>query len=217
MDLEKRIISEGLKRMEVEEFLNRELSRAGYVRSELLKTPIGTRIVIYAERPSLVIGRRGSRIREVARILEKRFGIENPQIDVIQIQNPELNAKIMAYRIARAMARGVRFRRAAFIALRQIKEAGAIGAEIVISGKLTSERARFEKYRFGVILKSGKPRELYVDEAMVEVLLKPGVYGIKVKIMAPMPILPGQIEVKEIKEAKEVEARAVEAEGGGVA
>jgi len=217
LDLEKRIISEGLKRMEVEEFLNRELSRAGYVRSELLKTPIGTRIVIYAERPSLVIGRRGSRIREVARILEKRFGIENPQIDVIQIQNPELNAKIMAYRIARAMARGVRFRRAAFIALRQIKEAGAIGAEIVISGKLTSERARFEKYRFGVILKSGKPRELYVDEAMVEVLLKPGVYGIKVKIMAPMPILPGQIEVKEIKEAKEVEARAVEAEGGGVA
>lgn len=210
MDLEKRIISEGLKRMEIEEFLNRELSRAGYVRSELLKTPIGTRIVIYAERPSLVIGRRGARIREVARILEKRFGIENPQIDVIQIQNAELNAKIMAYRIARAMARGVRFRRAAFIALRQIKEAGALGAEIVISGKLTSERARFEKYRFGVIIKSGKPREVYVDEAKVEVLLKPGVYGIKVKIMAPVESLPGRIKVKEVKgsaEAKPVEVR----------
>jgi len=181
--------------MEIHEFLEHELSRAGYVEVQLLKTPIGNRIVIYAERPSLVIGRRGSRIRELAQTLEKKFGIENPQIDVIQIPNPELNAKVMAYRIARAIARGIRFRRAAFVALRQIMSAGALGAEIVISGKLTSERARFEKFRDGIVFKSGRPREILVDEATVQVLLKLGVYGVKVKIAKPVERIPGRIEI----------------------
>ncbi|MCD6369212.1 MAG: 30S ribosomal protein S3 [Thermoproteales archaeon] len=195
MDLVKQFIKEGINKMEVHEYLQHALERAGYVEAQLLKTPIGTRILIYAERPSLVIGRRGSRIREIARILEKRFGLENPQIDVVQIPNPELNAKIMAYWIARAIARGVRFRRAAFIALRRIMSAGALGAEIIISGKLTSERARTEKFRDGIVFKSGRPRELLVDEASVQVLLKLGVYGVKVKIAKPVERIPGRVEI----------------------
>ena len=203
MDLEKKFIREGKKKMELNEFLERELVRAGFVDVEVLKTPIGTRLIIYAERPSLVIGRRGSRIREIARILEKRFDIENPQIDIIQIQNIELNAKIMAYRIARALARGIKFRRAAFIALRQIMSAGALGAEITISGKLTSERARFEKFRDGVVLKSGKPGEIFVDEAVVHVLLKQGMYGVQVKIMRPVGKIPGRIQIIKRAEREE--------------
>jgi len=169
--------------MEINEYLSRRLSRAGYIDVQIFRTPVGTRVVIFAERPPMVIGKRGITIKEIAQILEREFELENPQIDVVQIQNPELNAKIMAYRIARALARGVKFRRAAFIALRRIMEAGAQGAEIVISGKLTSERARFEKFRAGVIIKSGRPREEFVDEAVLHVLLKPGVYGVKVRIM----------------------------------
>lgn len=188
-------IEEGIKRMEIHEFLSRELSRAGYIDLEIMKTPIGTRIIIYAERPALVIGRRGATIKRISGILERRFGIESPQIDVVPIQNPELNAKVMAYRIARALIRGIKFRRVAFIALRQIMEAGAKGAEIIISGKLTSERARFEKHIAGVLAKSGHPREVFVDEAKVSVLLKPGVYGVKVKIMPPSP-MPDKIEVR---------------------
>lgn len=203
--IEKIFISEGIKRMEIHEFLSRELSRAGYIDVEIMKTPIGTRVIIYAERPALVIGRRGSNIRRLASLLEKRFGIENPQIDVVPIKDPELNAKVMAYRIARALVRGVKFRRAAFIALRHIMEAGAQGAEIVISGKLTSERARFEKYTAGVLAKSGQPRKMFVDEAVVHVLLKPGIYGVKVRIMPPSP-MPDQIRFKEpVKQEKKEE------------
>ncbi|HDH06912.1 MAG TPA: 30S ribosomal protein S3 [Thermoproteales archaeon] len=197
MDIVKQFIQEGIRKMELHDFLSHYLVRAGYVESQILKTPIGTRIIIRAERPNIVIGRRGSRIRELAKILEKHFGIENPQIDVTQIENPQLSAKVMAYKIARALARGVRFRRAAFIALRQIMEAGALGAEIVISGKLTSERARFEKFRAGTVLKSGHPSEVLVDEANVQVLLKLGVYGVKVKIMKPIGKIPGRIELPE--------------------
>lgn len=193
-------ISQGLQYMEVHEFLKSALSRAGYIDSQIFKTPIGTRVVIYAERPAMVIGRRGRTIKELSQILQSKFGLENPQIDVMEVSNPDLNAKVMAYRIARALARGVKFRRVAFVALRRIMEAGARGAEIVISGKLTSERHRFEKFRAGVMLKSGKPREEMINEATVQVLLKPGMYGVKVRIMPPEE-LPDRIKIKEVKES----------------
>ena len=189
-------IRQGLQYMQLNEYLKHALARAGYVDVQVFKTPIGTRIVIFAERPALVIGRKGHNIKALSSILSRKFGIENPQIDVHEVRNPELNAKIMAYRIARALARGVKFRRAAHIALRRIMEAGAKGAEIVISGKLTSERARFEKFTAGIIPKSGKPREMYVDEAVIQVLLKPGTYGVKVRIVPPIEF-PDRIKIKE--------------------
>ena len=196
MDLEKEIIQERIKKMEVNEFLDEEFVRAGYVDVNIIKTPIGVRVIIYTERPSLVIGRRGTRIKEIAKKLESKFKLENPQIDVVQIQDPDLNAKVVAYHIARALARGVRYSRAAFIALRRIMAAGALGAEVIISGKLTSQRARFAKFRRGIILKSGHPREKLVDEAIVHVLLKPGIYGVKVRILKQLTKFPGRITIK---------------------
>jgi len=197
LDIEKQFIAERKIYMKVDSYLQRYLSRAGYIGAEILKTPIGMRIIIYSDRPAMVIGRKGMTIKEIARILEQKFGLENPQIDVVPIQNPDLNAKIMAYRIARAIVRGVRFRRAAFIALRRIMAAGARGAEIIISGKLgTSGRARFEKFRSGVVIKSGEPGDKLVDEASVDVLLKPGMYGIKVRIMPPLK-RPDEFTLKE--------------------
>ena len=100
-------VSEGMRRMEIDEFLTARLKRAGYAGVEMQKTPLGTRITIYAERPGVVIGRGGVNIKEISEILEKRFGVENPQIAVAQVQIPELNARIMALRIGRAMERGI--------------------------------------------------------------------------------------------------------------
>ena len=194
--VKKVFLQQGLQYMELNAFLASRLTRAGYVDVEIFKTPIGTRVVIYAERPAMVIGRRGRVIKELSQILQTKFGLDNPQIDVVEVQNPELNAKIMAMRVASALERGVHFRRAAFVALNRIMEAGALGAEVVVSGKLTSERARTEKFTAGVIYKSGKPREELVDEATIHVLLKPGVYGVKVRIMPPAEP-PDAIKIKE--------------------
>ncbi|MCD6408937.1 MAG: 30S ribosomal protein S3 [Candidatus Verstraetearchaeota archaeon] len=205
MSITKYFVSKGINYMAIDEFLQKELRRAGYAGVEIQKTPIGTRVVIYAERPGLVIGRGGATIRELARALESRFGVENPQISVAQVPVPELNARIMANRIAMALQRGIHFRKAAFIALRQIMEAGARGAEIIVKGKLTTERARYEKYRAGDILKSGHPKEFVVDSAVTHVLLKPGVYGIKVKIFLPSETID-DIKIKELKLAEEQEA-----------
>jgi SSU ribosomal protein S3P len=137
--------------MMLHEFLERKLMRANYVHSQFFKTPIGTKVIIYAGTPGLIIGRRGANIKALAEILEREFGLENPQIDVIEVPQQDLNAKIMAYRIARALARGVKFRRAALVALNRIMSAGARGAEIVISGKLTSQRHRTERFIRGYL------------------------------------------------------------------
>lgn len=187
--LARTFLERGIQFMELNAYLARKLAHAGYIDVQLFRTPIGTRVVILAERPAMVIGRKGANIKELQEVLESKFSIERPQIDVVEVANPDLNAKIVAYGIARAMVRGVRFRRAAFVAIRRVMEAGARGVEVIISGKLSSERSRFEKYTAGVVYKSGRPSE-YVDEAVVQVLLKPGIYGVKVRIMPPVEV-PG--------------------------
>lgn len=189
----KNFLDRGLQYMELNVFLARRLVHAGYLDVQLFHTPIGTRVVVLAERPAMVIGRRGATIKELQEILEKKFGIERPQVDVVEVPNPDLNAKVVAYGIARAMVRGVRFRRAAHVALRRVMETGARGIEVVVSGKLTSERSRFEKFTAGIVYKSGQSSEI-VDEAVVQVLLKPGIYGVKVRIMPPIEV-PGMVRV----------------------
>ncbi len=186
MSIAKFFINKSSKNMIIGNYLRNELKRAGYAGVEFQKTPLGNRVVIYAERPGMVIGRQGATIRELAHVIETKYGLENPQIAVVPVQNPELNARIMASRVASALERGIHFRRAAFVALRQIMEAGARGAEIVIRGKLSTERSRYEKFRSGAILKAGEPRKYAVDRAVTSVLLKPGVFGIQVSIYLPV-------------------------------
>jgi small subunit ribosomal protein S3 len=179
-------VNKASKNMVIDNYLKSELKRAGYAGVEFQKTPLGNRVVIYAERPGMVIGRQGATIRELAHVIETKYSLENPQIAVIPVQSPELNARIMAGRVASALERGIHFRRAAFIALRQITEAGARGAEIVIRGKLSTERSRYEKFKSGAILKAGQPRKYAVDHAVTHVQLKPGMFGIQVSIYLPV-------------------------------
>ena len=151
MSIVKHFVTESIKRTEIDEFLQKKLEKAGYGGVNISKTPLGTHIVVYAMRPGLVIGRGGETIRELATILEEKFKLPNPQISVSEIEVPELNAYVVASRITAALQRGVHFRRAGFWALNQVMEAGALGAEIIISGKLRTERARHEKFRAGYL------------------------------------------------------------------
>jgi len=175
----------GLLRTKIDEYLASTFARAGYAGVEITKTPLGTRIIIYADRPALLIGKRGETIRKLQAVFEKHFGIENPQITIMGVENPELNARVMASRLAVALEKGFHFRRAAYITLRRVMAAGAIGCEVVISGKLTSERAKFEKLRAGKIYRSGDQINYLVDRAVFNVLLIPGIYGIEVIIVKP--------------------------------
>jgi len=191
----KRFITESVKRVEIDEFLQKKLERAGYGGANLSKTPLGTHVVVYAMRPGLVIGRGGETIRELATVLEQNFKVANPQISVSEIEIPELNAYIVASRVASALERGVHFRRAAFWALNQVMDAGALGVEIVISGKLRTERARFEKFRAGYFPRCGEPALRYMRKAEMHVQLKPGIIGVRVKLMPPDAVFPDKIQI----------------------
>jgi small subunit ribosomal protein S3 len=192
----KTIMKNFFRNAELDEFLEKELAHAGYGGAEIQRTPLGTRVTVYVTRPGLVIGRRGFGIKELTEKLEKEFGLDNPQISVLEIEVPELNPRIIANRVAQMIVKGTAFRRAALWALNTIMGAGAMGAEVVISGKLRSERASFEKYTAGILPKSGEPAEKAVKEAVTHVLLKMGLYGIKIKI-AYKDALPPEFEIKD--------------------
>jgi len=212
MSIVKRFITESIKKTEIDEFLQKKLERAGYGGVDLSKTPLGTHVVIYAMRPGLVIGRGGETIKELAITLEDNFKLANPQISVSEIEVPEFNAFVIASRVASALQRGVHFRRAGFWALNQVMEAGALGAEIVISGKLRTERARFEKFRAGYFPRCGDPALTYMKKAEAHVQLKPGIIGVRVKIMPPDARFPDKIQIIQELPPEEIEEKEVKPE-----
>jgi small subunit ribosomal protein S3 len=212
MSIVKRFITESIKKTEIDEFLQKRLERAGYGGVDLSKTPLGTHVVIYAMRPGIVIGRGGETIKDLAAILEENFKISNPQISVSEIEVPEFNAHVVASRVASALQRGVHFRRAGFWALNQVMDAGALGAEIVISGKLRTERARFEKFRAGYFPRCGEPALKYMKKAEAHVQLKPGIIGVRVKLMPPDAQFPDKIKITEELPPEETEEKVAEKE-----
>src|SRR3989304_4838012 len=208
MSIVKRFITESMKRTEIDEFLQKKLERAGYGGVNLSKTPLGTHVVIYAMRPGLVIGRGGETIKELAASLEQNFKVSNPQISVSEIEVPEFNALVVANRVASALQRGVHFRRAGFWAMNQVMEAGALGCEIVVSGKLRTERARFEKFRAGYFPRCGEPALKYMRKAEAHVQLKPGIIGVRVKLMPPDAQFPDKIQIIQIMPPSEEKPEA---------
>ncbi|UCB61138.1 MAG: 30S ribosomal protein S3 [Candidatus Bathyarchaeota archaeon] len=203
MSVVKHFIDESIRRTEIDEFLRNELERAGYGGVDITKTPLGTHIVVYAMRPGVVIGRGGESIRDLAKVLEEHFKLPNPQISVAEIEIPELNAYVIASRIASALRRGVHYRRAGYWALNQVMHADALGVEIVVSGKLRGRRAKYEKFRTGYLPKSGEPPLEHMRKAELHVQLKPGIFGVKVRIMPPSAEFPDKIEIIPVEEAAE--------------
>ena len=210
MSAVKHFIDESVKKAEIDEFLKNEFDRAGYGGVEITKTPLGTHMVIYTMRPGLVIGRGGETIRELAVTLEEKFELPNPQISVAEIEIPELNPHVMASRITSGLKRGIHYRRSGYWALNRIMEAGALGAEIIMSGVLRSRRARYEKFRAGYLPKSGDPAMKQMRKAVSHVQLKPGMLGVKVLIMPPEAEFPDRVQI--LKEAGEETAEKAEKE-----
>ncbi|MCD6371607.1 MAG: 30S ribosomal protein S3 [Candidatus Aenigmarchaeota archaeon] len=201
MGVEKLFVKEGIKRERLEEYLRKKFERAGYSHSKIERTPIGTRIIVYAYRPGLVIGRSGRRIAQITQEIREKFGIENPMLDVREIENPFLDPQIVAYRIAKALERGIHFKKVCNYYLNKIIEAGAVGAYIRVAGKLAGvDRSRFQKFRRGFIAVSGDYAEKLVKIGRAQAMLKPGVVGVEVRIMKEAPkelIMEKEVKIKE--------------------
>jgi small subunit ribosomal protein S3 len=197
MPLAKIFIENGIKLMQINEYLRSELVRAGFAGVDIQKTPLGVRITLKTSRPGLVIGKGGKRIQEITDVLQEKFGLELPQIEVEEVSNPDLDAQIMAERLAYSLDRGRHYRRAGYYILRKVMDAGAKGVEIIISGKVTSQRARTQIFRAGTMSKSGQPAQEGVDKGIAQCIQKSGTLGIIVKIMRADTKMGDEVVIKD--------------------
>lgn len=212
----KHFISKNRSSLLVKEWLKERLSLAGFSDMQLVTSPtggLGTKIIIKVLRPGLVIGRRGAKIKRLSEDIEEKFGFENVKVHVYEVEEPELDPEIMAWQIERQLLRGVRYRRVAFWAMRVIRDAGAAGVEIVISGKLRTVRSAYEKFTSGVVLKSGEYAERLVRTAKRPVLTKMGIIGVKVSIM-PVSLQDYLAQLEASEKSEEAEEVSESGEGG---
>jgi len=197
MSVEKKFVAEGLSKALVNEYLAEELERAGYGGMVMNRTPMGTQITVYAEKPGMVIGKGGKLIRKITRDLDRKFRLDNPQIDVQVVGRGDLNGRVVANRLASSLERGWYFRKAGQSMMRRVMDAGALGCEIVISGKLTGPRSRTEKFISGYIKHSGKPAIDLVDRGYSVAVKKLGVIGCQVRIIPPDVRLPDDFRIEK--------------------
>tara|TARA_B100001250_G_scaffold244633_1_gene210316 strand:+ start:25 stop:786 length:762 start_codon:yes stop_codon:yes gene_type:complete len=195
MTVVKEMLKERVRRVQVHDYVQKKTTRAGFGGLSIQRTPLGTHVRIAAERPGLVIGRKGSDIQRLTEELERKFGYENLQVEAGEVNNFALNPLIMAAKVANALERGWNYRRAGNSMLQRIMDSGARGCQITIAGKLTGLRHRTEKFLSGHIKFCGETALELMDVGIAQAKLKPGTIGVKVAIMRPDAKLPDEIEV----------------------
>lgn len=208
--IERRFVAEKVKEFQIQEFISETLRNVGHSHTKLMRTPLGEKIIIFASRPGLIVGRKGENIKKLTAALKKKFNLENPQIEISEVETPSLDARIVAERIASTLERfGIqRFKAVSHKMMDEVMGAGALGIEIILSGKVPSARAKSWRFYSGYLKKCGDIALTGVRVAYATARLKPGIVGIKVKIMPSDIRLPDRIAALK---PEEVEEKAEEA------
>jgi small subunit ribosomal protein S3 len=195
----KNVIKDNYNMMLLNDFLREEIKESGFHRVEVSKTPSGTKIVLHVTRPGIVIGRKGAGIKKLTEKVESDFGFKNPQISVEEVAKAELSPSVMCNRMAAHIERGTAFRRATMWTLNQIMEAGAMGVQIIVSGKLRGDRSAFEKHTQGILPRAGNYAKDLVSEDITHTKTPMGLIGIKIRIARKEKLVP-EFKLKTLSE-----------------
>src|SRR3989338_3610806 len=195
--IERKLLGQRVREFQVHEFIASNLKNVGYSGTKIVRTPLGEKIIVYASRPGLVVGRKGENIKKLTNTLKKKFKFENPEIELMEVDGPDTDARIVAERIASSLERFCiqRFKGVGHKALSDVMNAGARGIEILISGKVPSARARTWRFYAGYLKKSGDASLSQVSRAIAAANLKSGTIGIKVCIMPKNVHLPDDMKI----------------------
>ena len=204
MSAVKNVIKDNYNMVLLKDYLRSKIKDAGFSNVEVSKTPTGTRVVLHVTRPGIVIGRKGTGIKELTEKLETEYGLKNPQIAVEEITKPELSPEVMCNRMASHLERGTAFRRATMWTIQQIMEGGAMGVEITISGKLRGDRSAFEKHRQGILPRAGHHADVIVSEDIAHVETAMGLIGVRIRIAKKEKLIP-EFEMKGKTQAQKDE------------
>jgi small subunit ribosomal protein S3 len=195
--IERKFVAEQLKEFRIQEFVSESLKNVGHSHTKLQRTPLGEKIIIYASRPGLVVGRKGENIKKLTSTLKKKFDLENPQIEISEVESIFLDAQIVAEMIASTLERygPQKFKGVGHKMLSDIMGSGALGVEITISGKIPGARAKRWRFFQGYMKKCGDLTK-DVKKAYAAAKLKSGIVGIKVMIMPPDIVLPDKVTIR---------------------
>ena len=201
--IERKFVAQKMKEFQIEEYITQSLKNVGHSHTKMVKTPLGEKIIIFTSRPGLIVGRKGQNIKQLTKTLKKRFELENPQIEISEVENPSLDAQIVAEKIVDALEKfgSEKFKAIGHKIMTEVMRSGALGIEIIVSGKVPSARAKSWRFYNGYLKKCGDIA-MSVRKADVQAQLKTGIIGVKVSIMPPDIKLPDDIQLVEYKEVK---------------
>ncbi len=211
--IEKKFVEEKKQEFEIKEFIRKKLGKGKVSEVKIERTPIGEKIVISTTKPGLVIGRSGEIIQDIGRVLKEHFNLENPQIEVSEILNPLFDAQTVADNIATALENlgPLSFKLIAYKELEKMIRGGALGAEIRLSGRLPSERAKSWRFGFGYLKKTGETTKV-VNKAKAVAFTQPGAVGVKVSVVPSDVKIPDKITINYESVEKELKERIIEEE-----
>jgi len=195
---EKKFVNFKKEELAVKEYVKGELGKGKISAVSVEYTPVGEKIVIATSKPGMVIGKKGEKIEELTRFLKKKFKLDNPHIEILEIRDPRLDAQLVADEIALGLERqgSLKFKVIAYKMMQEIMKSGALGVELVLSGRLPSERAKSWRFAQGYLKKTGDPAKV-VDRAMAQAVTMQGVAGIKVSILPPEAVIHDRIIVDD--------------------
>ena len=220
--IERGVVAQKIKEFQINDYIEKSLSGAGYSHAKMQRTPLGEKIIVFTSRPGLIVGKEGSNIKRMTHDLKTKFGLENPQIEIAEVENINLDPRIIGDIIKTSLERfgTSKFKGIAHKAMETVMGAGARGIEIMISGKVPSTRAKRWRFWQGYLKKSGEVAVEGMKVAYIHAQLKSGVIGIQVRILPPDVVLPDRIRMKTeedmaqdlVQEAKDVQEAKIKAE-----
>ena len=200
--IERKFVAQKMKEFQIQEYITQNLENVGHSHTKMVKTPLGEKIIIFASRPGLIVGRKGQNIKQLTKTLKKRFDLENPQIEISEVENPNLDANIVAEKIVDSLEKfgSEKFKAIGHKIMADVMRSGALGIEIVVGGKVPSARAKSWRFYSGYLKKCGDIAIVGVRKANAQAQLKTGIIGVKVSIMPPDIKLPDDIKLVEQKD-----------------
>merc|ERR1712028_326936 len=157
----RKFVADGVFFAELNELFTRELSEDGYSGVEVRQTPARHEIIIRAARTQNVLGEKGRRIRELTAVVQKRFNFPQGSVELYaeKVLNRGLCSVAQAESLRYKLLGGLAVRRACYGVLRFVMESGALGCEVIVSGKLRAQRAKSMKFSDGYMIKKKKKKK----------------------------------------------------------
>jgi len=157
MAVERKFIEDALVRYQVSSFLRSRLERVGFSNVTIQRTPMVTRITVEVANPGRLIGKKGRSIKRLTDTIAEEFGISEPQIAVVPVEKIELEPLLMARFVVKRIESDKPLRPTIHMVLKKIMDSGALGAEIVVSGKIVAKggKAKSMKVSAGYVPKAG--------------------------------------------------------------